>query len=306
MKTPLIAACLAVTVAGSQQDRQAPETGRRAVAKLLGKSVSIEDLKSRTDGIGSPEVGIESLVLTVLMREFCEARRVEVTDADIVAYIERAVMIHRRLQAKHRAELAMAERALADADLPPDRRAELEARKRSLEGMIRPDVPLQPFDARRVAAQLEDVREKLRDPALPWLERLALERAKRAHEFSASHRSIQAGIAYGDLIFMRCDRALHDHYGGKVVTSPIGIHPAGAYARLVEEAERDGRLVFLDEGIEKSFRRRMKNILDRHVLRPEAIDFTWPVWMSDQVIDMMLEPAGGRPPGGADLKPAGR
>lgn len=304
MQTLLIAACLAVS-APTPQDRQPVESGRRPVARLLGKPVFIGDLKSRSEGIGSPEVGIESLVLSVLKREFCAARRVEVTDADIAAYIERATMIVRKLDGKHRAELEAAEQELASADLPPDRRAKLEATKRTLARKIQQYVPAKPFDARPVTARLEEIREALRDPALPWLERMTLERAERAAEFSISHRSSSAGIAYRDLVALKGDRALYDHYGGKVVTSQISLHPAGAYARLVEEAERDGRLVFLDEGIEKDFRRRMKNSLDWPHMPVERVDFTWPSWVSDQVIDMMLEPTRRRPPEDAAPEPTG-
>jgi hypothetical protein len=59
----------------------------------------------------------------------------------------------------------------------------------------------------------------------------------------------------------------------------LSFNPIGAYAKLVREAEQDGRLEFLDDEVKQAFWRQMDKEMKRPEIRPDAITFRWPGWM---------------------------
>ena len=74
----------------------------------------------------------------------------------------------------------------------------------------------------------------------------------------------------------RCQKALYEKYGGKVVGTQISMEPVGAYQKLIEEAEASGQLKFYDAALEQSFRSRMNEIASRQEVPPESVDFSLP------------------------------
>lgn len=78
---------------------------------------------------------------------------------------------------------------------------------------------------------------------------------------------------------LRCQKALYEKYGGKVVGMQISIEPVGAYQKLIEEAEASGQLKFHDAALEQSFRSRMHEYASRQEVPPEFVDFSWPAWL---------------------------
>ena len=61
----------------------------------------------------------------------------------------------------------------------------------------------------------------------------------------------------------------------------LSINPIGAYFKLVQEAERSGKLEFLDQEVKQGFWRQMDKEMNRPEIRPSAVNFQWPGWLID-------------------------
>ncbi|MDZ4683583.1 MAG: DUF1579 family protein [Planctomycetaceae bacterium] len=214
------------------------------IATLLGKPVLSRDCLSPAGGIGSVEVGISNLVLSVLMDEFCQSRQLTLTQEEIDSF--------------WKTMRAGAQRANPDPTKP---------------------LPEPAFDEPAMQARLRETQSKLAAPDLPWLERMAMQGRERALHMALEHKSNAAAMAYEHLTPLRCQAALYKHYGGKVVARQISMEPAGAYVKLVQEAEASGKLQFHNEGLKQAFWKRMNDALQHSEVPPERVDFSLPVWM---------------------------
>ena len=212
-----------------------------SVATLLGKPVLASDCLSPSNGIGSVEVGLHSLILSVLMEDFCDPQSLTLSPAEIDAFWQ-------RMQA-----------VAASGGKGP--------------------TPTPPFDEAKVQARLDDVRRKLAAPNLPWLERLALQGQERGSVQALEQKSVPATLANENLLPLRCKEALYKKYGGKVVGMQISVEPVEAMLKLVQEAEASGKLVFHDEGLKQAFWKRMNDFLAYPELPPERVDFSLPAWL---------------------------
>ena len=214
------------------------------VEKHLGKPVLARDCLSSANGIGSVEVGISNLILSVLMGEFCQSDQMTLSQEEIDSFWKTV--------------RAGAQRANPDPTKP---------------------FPEPKFDEPATQTKLQEARAKLAAPDLPWLERITLEGRERGLQLLLEHKSIPTATAYEHLLPLRCQAALYKQYGGKVVARQISIEPAGAYLKLVQEAEASGKLQFHDEGVKQAFWKRMNDALQHTEVPPERVDFSLPVWM---------------------------
>ena len=55
--------------------------------------------------------------------------------------------------------------------------------------------------------------------------------------------------------------------------------PAGALAKLVQDAESAGKLVFHDEELKRSFHAKLDRDYALPEVPPERVDFSLPLWM---------------------------
>lgn len=224
----------------------APEGASEAVATLLGKPVYRDDCLSRGSGIGSVEVGIYSLVLGALINDSCDPTQLTISDEELDAFWQ-------TLKAGVRRAVAGG----GDNNLP--------------------ETPS--FDEPKIRATLEETRGKLAAPELSWLERLGLEEQERGLLFALEHKTVAAMPAYTHLMPMRRKAALYKTYGGKVVAMQVSIEPVGAYSKLVQEAEANGKLVFHDDALKQAFWKRMNEYMERREVPPESVDFSLPAWL---------------------------
>jgi len=228
-----------------------------AVATLLGRPVHRSDCLSRSDGIGSPEVGIQRLILMALMDDFCRREVAALTQDEIDAFWQTLQSAAERSSGKK--------------------------------------PPVGEFDEAKIQAQLDETREKLANKDAPWLERLQLEGQERSLTFALEHKTLAAHEAYNQLMPLRCQKALYEKYGGKVVGMQISIEPVGAYQKLIEDAETSGQLTFHDPTLEQSFRNRMNEYAQRTEVPPEFVDFSLPAWL--QISLRRPAPTGTTPAG---------
>lgn len=229
------------TSAAAKQNAAEPDV----VATILGRPVKRSDCVGRSAGIGSPEIGIYSLVLQMLMQDFRQSQNLTVSPAEIDAFW--SLLRERTRQ--------------TNPDVP------------------QPSVPEPAFDEASVQAKLQEVLGKLAAAEVPLLEKLALqsqvEGLQQAHEL----KSQAAMIAYGQLMPLRIEAALCKKYGGKVVARQISIHASGAYLKLAEEAQASGKLVFHDEALKQAFWKRLNDDLKNTEVPPERVDFSLPLLM---------------------------
>lgn len=233
-------------------------TGATApVARLLGQPVHRSDLLSKSSGIGSAEVGIHRLVLGVLMRDFCDAQKRTLTKEEIDAFWQRL------------------------KSLRPEQNVDPNAL---------------PFDDQQVRSKIDETRAKLAAPNVAWLERHVLEGQLEGQQYALEHQSVSASVAHSMLLPMKCIDALYKHYGGKVVARQISIEPAEAYLKLAQDAEKQGKLEFLDEGLKQAFWKRMNDDMNHPEVPPERVDFSMPA--------IFQGPARSQATAGATANPA--
>ena len=211
------------------------------VATLLAKPVYRSDCLSQSSGIGSVEVGIQRLILMALMDDFCRREVTAPSQGECVAFWETWQSAAERTSGKK--------------------------------------LPVPAFDEAKIQAQLGETRTKLANKNAPWLERLQIEGRERSLVFALEHKSVAAHEAYNQLMPLRCQKALYEKYGGKVVGMQISIEPVGAYQKLIEEAEASGKLKFHDAALEQSFRKRMNEYASHREVPPEFVDFSLPTWL---------------------------
>ena len=228
------------------------------IATLLGKPVLSSDCLSPSNGIGSVEVGLHSLILGVLMHEFYDPQSLTLSQSEIDA-------VWQRFQAA-----------------------------RSMGGKTPPPTP--PFDEAKVQAKLDDVRRKLAAPNLGWLDRLTLQDQERGSIFALEQKSVPVVLVYEAVMPMRSKAALYKKFGGKVVAMQISMEPAEAYVKLVQEAEASGKLQFHDESLKQAFWKRMNDLLQHSELPPERVDFSLPVWLQMAGSASAPAPAASSPP----------
>ncbi len=208
------------------------------VATLLGQPVLSRDCLSPSSGIGSVEVGLHSLVLSVLMNDFFDLESQTLSQTEIDTFWEKL-------------------RAGAGRG-----------------GKILPPTP--PFDEPNVQAKLDDVRRKLAAPDISWLERLMLQGQERGILYALEHKTVPAMVAYSELMPLRSKAALYKKYGGRVVAMQISIEPAEAFQKLIQDAERTGKLTIHDPQLKQAFWKRINDTLQRPAVPPESVDFSLP------------------------------
>ncbi len=212
------------------------------VATILGQPVKRSDCVGRSAGIGSEEVGIYAVVFRLLMDDFSKSQSVSLTDEEIDAF--------------WKALRAGAERA------------------NSGQPTIEPA-----FDETAVRMRLTQAQEKLKAADLPLLDRITLQSQVTGLERALELKSPAAMTAYEHLLPLRLEAALYKKYGGKVVARQISMHASGAYLKLAEEAQANGKLVFHDEALKQAFWKRLNDDLANTEVPPERVDFSLPVWM---------------------------
>jgi hypothetical protein len=218
------------------------------VAVVMGRPVKRSDCLSPSQGIGSVEVGIYTLVLQLLLDDFAKAQDVKLTQEEVDAF--------------YRTMRANAQRANPSQPLPE---------------------PV--FDADELTAKLKRGNAKLAELDLPLLERLMYERQAEHLQRAIDHQSAVAVLAYEHLYPLRVEAALYQQYGGKVVARQISLQAAGAYQKLVAAAEASGKLQFQDGALERAFRQRLADDLAHREVPPEQVDFSLPVWAQVAAVD---------------------
>jgi hypothetical protein len=224
------------------------------VATLLGKPVYGHDFFGDVNAAGA-EPQFQRLILVALMDDFCRREVRAPSQAECDAFWETWQSAAERTSGKK--------------------------------------LPEQAFDEVKIQGQLDETRAKLANKDAPWQERLQLEGLERSLAFALQHKTVAAHEAYNQLMPLRCQKALYEKYGGKVVGMQISIEPVGAYQKLIAEAEASGQLKFHDAALEQSFRNRMHEYASRQEVPPEFVDFSLPAWLQ---ITLKRPPASGANP----------
>lgn len=253
--TPTTAAASNLTPATTQMTPPSVAVGNDAllIATLLGQPVLASDCLSPSNGIGSVDVGLHSLILSVLMNDFFDPQSLTLTQTEVDTFWERM-------------------QAVAGQG-----------------GKIVPSTP--PFDQPKAQARLDDVRRKLAAPDLPWLERVTLQGQERGSLYALEHKTVPAALAYSELLPLRGKEAIYKKYGGRVVAMQISIEPAEAFQKLVQDAERSGKLIIHDPQMKLAFWKRINDTLQHHAVAPELVDFSLPAWLRMPVGSSKTPPA---------------
>lgn len=221
-----------------------PSTPGDVVATVLGQPINRSDCLSKSQGIGSVDVGIHRLVLGLLMDEFSQSQELSLTQQEIDSFWSTL--------------RASAARANPDPTKP---------------------LPEPAFDEAKIQTRLKQVQEQLAAADVSRLEKLTLQGQERMLQKALELKSPAAILAYENLLPMRIEAALYKKYGGKVVARQISMQAAGAYFKLAEEAQANGKLKFHDEALKQIFWKHLQDDLAHPEIPPERIDFSLPAWM---------------------------
>ena len=157
-------------------------------------------------------------VLRALTDRYAAERGIEVTPAEIDAYLARIAAVAEQDRREREARLAAIERQLAAPGLADDRRTALAAERDAL-------------------AQL--ARDLDRGAATP----------QEAVEDAQARRIVAAAF----IRQWKINQALYREYGGRIVFQQGGPEPLDAYRRFLEDQQKRGVLTIADERLEAAF-----------------------------------------------------
>jgi hypothetical protein len=158
------------------------------------------------------------LVLRALTDRYAAERGVEVTPAEIDAYLARMAAVAERDRRERAARLAGIERQLAAPGLADDRRAAL-------------------------AAEHEMLAQLARD----------LELGAATPQEAAEEAQARRIVAAAFIRQWKINQTLHREYGGRIVFQQGGPEPLDAYRRFLEDQHKRGALTIADERLEAAF-----------------------------------------------------
>jgi hypothetical protein len=234
-----LAAACSFTAAGALAEPPGSLPPPAAAATVLGTEI-------RT---GDPEE-LRYLVLRALTDRYAAERGIEVTPAEIDAYLARMAAVAERDRREREARLAGIERQFAAPGLADDRRTALAAERDALAQLAR--------DLDRGAATPQEAAEE------------------------AQARRI---IAAAFIRQWKINQAFYREYGGRIVFQQGGPEPLDAYRRFLEDQQTRTAFAITDAGLEAAFWRYYRNDAI-HSFYPagsaeEARAFASPWWLAE-------------------------
>ena len=234
----LAAACSFAAI-GALAEPPASSPQPSAAATVLGTKIRTSD----------PEE-LRYLILRPLTDGYAAARGIEVTSAEIDAYIARIASVAEQDRRERDARLAGIEQQLAAPGLTDDRRSTLAAERDML-------------------AQL--ARDLDHSAATP----------QEAAEEAQARRTIAAAF----IRQWKINQALYREYGGRIIFQQGGPEPLDAYRLFLEEQQKRGVLAIADKELEAAFWRYYTNDAI-HSFYPagsaeEAKVFQIPWWLAE-------------------------
>lgn len=184
-----------------------------AAATVLGSEIRTSD----------PEE-LRYLVLRALTDRYAAERGIEVTPAEIDAYVARMAAVAERDRREREARLAGIERQLAAPGLADDRRTAL-------------------------AAERDTLAQLARD----------LERGAATPQEAAQEAQARRVIAAAFIRQWKINQSLYREYGGRIVFQQGGPEPLDAYRRFLEHQQKRGAFAIADAGLEATVWRYYRN-----------------------------------------------
>lgn len=184
-----------------------------AAATVLGSEIRTSD----------PEE-LRYLILRAVTDQYAAERGIEVTPAEIDAYLARMAAVAERDRREREVRLAGIERQLAAPGLAHDRRTALVAEREMLAQLAR--------DLERGAATPQEAAEEAQ--------------ARRV-------------IAAAFIRQWKINQSLYREYGGRIVFQQGGPEPLDAYRRFLEDQQTRGAFAIADVGLAAAFWRYYRN-----------------------------------------------
>lgn len=140
-------------------------------------------------------------------------------------------------------------------------------------------------DRIRRQKKLAELEKKLQSPNLSPNEKEQTEKSRATLLSLASHEEemrdkltteISQEVAAAWIEVWKVKKSIYDKYGGTVAITKFGPDPVGASKCLLEEYEKQGKIVIHDENLRQDFWKRL-SLPPKLTAKPEEIDFM-PYW----------------------------
>jgi len=183
-------------------------------------------------------------IFGALLKRYAEEQAIKPTEEELAAFIARTEIAQTKIASKTQKDLAEVTQQLAEPDLAPEKRAQLEAQKSNLE-------------------RFQKSQELI---------------TKASSEEAEQIKKVQRRIAEDFVGRWKVNKALYDQYGGRIIFQQAGPEPLDAYRDFLKAEEKRGSFKILDPQVEADFWRYFTDE-KMHVFTEDKNLLTTPWWL---------------------------
>lgn len=223
-----------VTQTADPQIPQAKDSTNNVIAVVLGKNITLADKNK-----------LSRLIFGGLLEQFAKDNAIEVTEQEIVGFIQKSNDLARQRLTKLEKENEKLTMELKDTSLTARERNSRESRLRMNGKMIK--------SMSEGAEQTDEANGEIRQ------------------------------LAIGFIKNWKINKALYDKYGGRVIFQQLGVEPLDAYRDFLREQEKIGAFKILDKSCETSFWQYYISEKQRFYSKEDGEKFiNTPWWLEEQ------------------------
>ena len=231
-----------------------PGNASPVVSTVLEKKISAADIGLRCDASNRPIIPenapstcllrnpldeLRTRIMREIAQDYIKKNNLKATDEEIREFQEYQDRSIAQNRIERRKELAELDKKCQDTSLSSTEKEQTENRRATL-------IHLASIEKRLEEMSCKPTTEDLRKIAGPWIEG------------------------------WKFNKSIYDKYGGTVGMTKFGPEPAGAAKCLLEDYEKQGKIIIHDEDLKREFWQRL-SLPPELAAQPEEIDFT-PYW----------------------------
>jgi hypothetical protein len=254
MKTVLIAALLITQAAFKCSATETSGNESPVVSTVLEKRITAADVNLQCDVNHNPIIPtntpstcllrnpldeLRATIVREVKRDYIEKNNLNANDEEIREFQEYQERFMAKDRINRQKKLAELEKKLREAKLSSTEKEQTEKYRTTL-------LSLASHDKRRDEMNFKPTTDAFRGIAAPWIEG------------------------------WKFNKSVYDKYGGTVGITKFGPDPVGATECLLQDYEKQGKIVIHDENLRSAFWNRL-SVPPRFTAKPEEIDFT-PYW----------------------------
>lgn len=184
------------------------------IAVVLGRKITTGE-KDKLNG----------LIFGALLRKYAEDNKIEPTDEELDAFVQRTEEKEKQHQAKFERDREKLQKELKSSSLSDRERKDKESQLQTIESILK--------STRDMKGQMKGMEEQMRPM-----------KRQMAQQFVKSWKT---------------NKALYEKYGGRVIFQQAGVEPFDAYRDFLKEQEKNGAFQIIDKQYEAPFWRYFTN-----------------------------------------------